>query len=66
MAYGHFTDITVESFYSRGVLIFGIRLLVPLSDPNKMESWDTDIDNAYLKTNTFYKVYIIAVVGFGD
>ena len=65
MADGHLTDIPVASVYFWVVSLYGIRLFVFLADLNKMETWCTDIGNAYLKVKTNDKVYIIAGTEFG-
>ena len=62
----HLTDIPVECFYSGVVSLHGIRLLVFLSDINKMVTGATYIGNAYLEANTLEKFYIVAVTEFCD
>ena len=63
---GQLTDIPVEDIYSGAVYLLGIQLLVFIYDPNKMETWDTDIVNVYLEAKTLENFYIIAGTEFGD
>ena len=66
VADGHLTDTPVESVYSGVVSLRGIRLMIFLAELNGMETWATDIGNAYLEAKTKEKVYIIAGPEFGE
>ena len=63
---GNLTDLPVESIYSSIVLLCGIYLLLFLAELNELETWSTDIGNAYLETKTLEKVYIIAGREFSE
>ena len=63
---GHLTEIPIESVYSGVVSLRGLRLLVFLGELNGLETWATDIGNAYLEAVTQEKVYIIAGPEFGE
>ena len=65
VADGHLTDIALESVYSGVVSLRGLRLLIFIAELNKLETWATDIGNAYLEAYTDEKVYIIAGPEFG-
>ena len=62
----HLTDTPINSVYSLVVSLRGIRLLTFLAKHNDMEIWATNIGNAYLKSFTQEKVYIVAGPEFGD
>ena len=66
VADGHLTDTPLESVYSGVVSLRGIRLMLFLAELNKLETWATDIGNAYLEAKTKEKVYIIAGREFGE
>ena len=66
VADGHLTDVPVESVYSGVVSLRGFRLVLFLAELNKLETWATDIGNAYLEAETAEKVYIEAGPEFGD
>ena len=66
VADGHLTDIPVESVYSGVVSLRGFRLLVFLAELNGLETWATDIGNAYLEAKTKEKIYIKAGPEFGE
>ena len=66
VADGHLTDVPLESVYSGVVSLRGIRILVFLAELNQLETWATDIGNAYLEAVTSEKLYIIAGAEFGD
>ena len=66
VADGHLTDILVESVYYGVVSLRGIILLAFIADINKIETWATDIVNAYIKVKTLDKVYIISGTEFDD
>ena len=65
VADGHLTDIPLSSVYSGVVSLRGLRLMIFLAELNELETWATDIGNAYLEANTSEKVYIIAGPEFG-
>jgi hypothetical protein len=65
VADGHLTEIPVDSVYSGVVSLRGLRLILFLSELNDMETWATDIGNAYLEAVTDEKVYIIGGPEFG-
>ena len=65
VADGHLTEVPVDSVYSGVVSLRGLRLMLFLSELNDMETWATDIGNAYLEAVTDEKVYIIAGPEFG-
>ena len=66
VAGGHLTDVPTESVYSGVVSLRGLRLLIFLAELNKLETWATDIGNAYLEATTSEKVYIVAGPEFGE
>ena len=45
----HLTDVPLSSVYSSVVSLRGIRLVLFLAELNSLESWGTDIGNAYLE-----------------
>ena len=63
---GHLTNTPVESVYYGVVSLRGILLLAFIADINKIETWATDIVNAYIKVKTLDKVYIISGTDFGN
>jgi hypothetical protein len=65
VADGHLTEIPVDSVYSGVVSLRGLRLILFPSELNDMETWATDIGNAYLEAVTDEKVYIIGGPEFG-
>ena len=66
VADGHLTEVPVDSVYSGVVSLRGIRLLLFIAELNELETWTTDIGNAYLEAETLEKVYIIAGPEFGE
>ena len=66
VADGHLTDIPTESVYSGVVSLRGLRTIVFLGELNKLQTWATDIGNAYLEALTLEKVYIRAGPEFGE
>ena len=66
VADGHLTAVPVDSVYSGVVSLRGLRILVFLAKLNGLETWSTDIGNAYLEAETKEKVYIIAGPEFGE
>ena len=66
VADGHLTAVPIDSVYSGVVSLRGLRLLVFLGELNKLDTWATDIGNAYLEAETLEKVYIEAGPEFGE
>jgi hypothetical protein len=66
VADGHLTDVPVDSVYSGVVSLRGLRMLIFLAELNGLNTWATDIGNAYLEAKTSELVYIIAGPEFGD
>ena len=66
VAGGHLTETPIDSVYSSVVSLRGIRMLTFLSELNDLETWATDIGNAYLESVTKEKVYIVAGPEFGE
>ncbi len=66
VADGHLTDVPLESVYSGVVSLCGFRLVLFLAELNGLETWATDVGNAYLEAKTSEKVYIIAGPEFGE
>ena len=66
VADGHLTDVPLDSVYSGVVSLRGIRILIFLAELNGLETWGTDIGNAYLEAYTSELVYIIAGPEFGE
>ena len=56
VADGHLTDIPVDSVYSCVFSLRGLRLVVFLAELNDLETYATDIGNAYLEAHTKEKV----------
>ena len=65
VADGHLTDAPLSSVYSGVVYLRGISLVLFLAELNGLESWGTDIGNAYIEAFTKEKVYIVAVSELG-
>ena len=66
VAGGHLTDEPIESIYSGVVSLKGIRLITFLAELNELDTWCTDIGNAYLEATTKEKIYIVAGPELGD
>jgi len=66
VAGGHLTPDPVESVYSGVVSHKSLRLVVFLSQLNRLQLWGADVGNAYLEAYTREKVYIVAGKIFGD
>jgi hypothetical protein len=66
VADGHLTDIPLDSVYSGVVSLRGLRFLLFIAELNGLETWATDIGNAYLEAKTQEKLYITAGSEFGD
>ena len=65
VAGGHMTATPIDSVYSSVVSLRGVRMIVFLAELNDLETWVTDIGNAYLESNTAERVFIIAGPEFG-
>jgi hypothetical protein len=63
---GHLTGIPLDSVYSGVVSLRGIRTLIFLAKLNNLDTWATDIGNAYLEAVTSEKLFIIAGPEFGE
>ena len=66
VAGGHLTETPIDSVYSSVVSLRGTRLMTFVAELNQLETWCTDIGNAYLESYTQEKVYIVAGPEFGD
>jgi len=66
VAGGHLTDVPVDSVYSGVVSLRGLRLVLFLAELNDLDTYCTDIGNAYLEATTAEKVCIIAGPEFGE
>jgi hypothetical protein len=66
VAGGHLTDVPVDSVYSGVVSLRGLRIVLFLAELNGLETWATDIGNAYLEAFTAELVCITAGPEFGD
>jgi Reverse transcriptase (RNA-dependent DNA polymerase) len=66
VADGHLTTVPVDSVYSGVVSQHGIRMLVFLAELNGLQTWCTDIGNAYLEAEMKEKVFFVAGPEFGD
>ena len=65
VADGHLTDIPNDSVYSGVVSLRGLHMMLFIGELNKVETWGTDIGNAYLEAHTAEKVCIRAGPEFG-
>jgi hypothetical protein len=65
VADGHLTDVPVDSVYSGVMLLKGLRMLIFLAELKGLQTWATDIGNAYLEAKTSEKIYFIAGPEFG-
>jgi hypothetical protein len=66
VANGNLTEIPTNSVYSGVVSLKSLRTVIFLAELNGLESWATDIGNAYLEAETSEKVFVIAGPEFGD
>jgi Reverse transcriptase (RNA-dependent DNA polymerase) len=66
VADGHLTTVLVDSVYSGVVPLCGIRMLVFLAELNGLQTWSTDISNAYLEAEMKKKVFFVAGPEFGN
>jgi len=60
VAGGHLTEVPLDSVYSGVVSLRGLRMCIFLAELNGMETYATDIGNAYLEAKTEEKVCIHA------
>ena len=65
VANGNLTDVPLEGVYSGVVTLRGLRMMVFLAELNGLQTWCTDIGNAYLEALTQEKVYVVAGPEFG-
>ena len=66
VAGGHLTEVPVDSIYSGVVSLRSLRLVVFLAELNKLETWGSDVGNAYFEALTKEKVFSIAGKEFGE
>ena len=66
VAGGHLTETPIDSVYSSVVTLRGTRLLTFIAELNGLDTYCTDIGNAYLESYTKEKVYIVAGPEFGE
>ena len=60
VADSNLTEILLSSVYSGVVSLRGIRLVLFIAELNGLESWGTDVGNAFLEAKTKEKVFEIA------
>jgi hypothetical protein len=65
VADGNLTQVPLDSVYSSVVSLRGLRLTLFLAELNQLETWCTDVGNAYLEAFTDEKIYIVAGNEFG-
>lgn len=65
VADGHLMAVPVESVYSGVMSLQGLRTILFLAELNGLETWSTDIRNAYLEAETKEHVHITAGPEFG-
>jgi hypothetical protein len=65
VAGGHLTNPNIESVYAGVVSLQGTQLIVFLAELNKLQLWGADAGNAYIKSTTREKVYIVGGPVFG-
>ena len=65
VADSHLTDVPLVSIYSGVVSLHGVRTLAFLAELNGLETWSTDIGNAYFDAKTKELVYVIAGPEYG-
>lgn len=66
VADGHLTEIPISSVYSSVVSLKGLKITIFIAELNQLETWCTDVGNAYLEAFTDEMVYIIADAAFRD
>ena len=64
-ANGNLTEVPIDSV-SRVVSLKSLRTVIFLAELNDLETWATDIGNAYLEAETLEKVFVIAGPEFGE
>jgi hypothetical protein len=65
-ANGNLTEVPIDSVYSGVVSLRSLRTVIFLAELNGLESWATDIGNAYLEAETSEKVFVVAGPEFGE
>jgi hypothetical protein len=65
IANGNLTEIPTDSVYSGVVSLKSLRTVIFLAELNGLESWATDIGNAYLEAETSERVFLVAGPEFG-
>jgi hypothetical protein len=65
-ANGNLTEVPIDSVYSGVVSLKSLRTVIFLAELNGLETWATDIGNAYLEAKTSEKVFIVAGPEFGE
>jgi hypothetical protein len=60
------TEIPINSVYSGVISLKSLRTVILLAELNGLETWATDIGNAYLEAETSEKAFIIAGPKFGE
>ena len=63
---GNLTEVPIDSVYSGVVSLKSLRTMIFLAELNGLETWVTDIGNAYLEAETSEKVFVIAGPKFGE
>ena len=66
VADGHLTQTPVESVYSGVVSLRGFRMCLFIAELNNLQTYVTDIGNAFLESYTTEKLYVKAGSEFGD
>ena len=66
VADGHLTDVPIDSVYSGVVSLRGLRLVLFLAELNGLDTYATDIGNAYQEAYTKEKVFFVAGKEFGE
>ena len=66
VANGNLIETPVDSIYYSVVYIRGLKMTIFIAEINGMETWTTDVGNAYLEAYTDERLYIIAGDEFGD
>jgi hypothetical protein len=65
-ANGKLTEIRINSVYSGVVSLNSLRTVIFLAELNGLETWATNIGNAYLEAETSEKVFIITGPEFSE
>jgi hypothetical protein len=65
-ANGNLTEVPIDSVYSGVISLKSLRTVIFLAELNGLETWATDIGNAYLEAETSEKVFVIAGPEFGE